>query len=80
MFGKDISTHYINVPYLIELSETEMLSLPSEQHRHYRWVRLEDLACDDSIHRYSKVFLGCLSDRLLNADNLNVNSLVNIKC
>ncbi|WP_263529020.1 GDP-mannose mannosyl hydrolase [Marinomonas sargassi] len=78
-FGEDISTHYINAPYLIELSETEMLSLPSEQHRHYRWVQIENLAYDDSIHRYSKVFLNYLNDWLINAERLGLNRLVNIK-
>ena len=80
VFGEEISTHYINAPYLIELSETDMLNLPSEQHRHYRWVKIEDLAGDDSIHRYSKVFLDCLRDRLLNTDYLDPKNLVNVKC
>lgn len=56
VFGDDISTHYINAPYLIELSENTTLNLPSEQHRHYRWVRVEDLVHDKTIHHYSKVF------------------------
>jgi|TARA_R110001583_G_scaffold179067_1_gene335563 colanic acid biosynthesis protein WcaH len=80
VFGDEITTHYINAPYLIELSETDTLNLPSEQHRHYRWVKIEDLACDDSIHRYSKVFLDCLCDRFLNADYLDPKNLVNVKC
>jgi colanic acid biosynthesis protein WcaH len=80
VFGEEVSTHYINAPYLIELSETDTLNLPSEQHRQYRWVKIEDLACDDSIHRYSKVFLDYLCDRLSNADYLDPKKLVNVKC
>ncbi|EOG7647132.1 GDP-mannose mannosyl hydrolase [Vibrio cholerae] len=64
VFGDDISTHYINAPYLIELSENTTLNLPSEQHRHYRWVRIGDLAYDESVHFYSKVFLDELKKRI----------------
>jgi colanic acid biosynthesis protein WcaH len=66
VFGEDVSTHYISAPYLIRLSETERLNLPAEQHRHYRWVNIEDFSCDDAIHHHSKVFLDCLCDLLLN--------------
>lgn len=64
VFGEDISTHYINAPYLIELTETDILNLPSEQHRHYRWVKVEDLAYDESVHFYSKIFLDELKKRI----------------
>lgn len=57
IFGEGISTHYINSPYLIELNEMQPLNLPSEQHRSYRWVRVENLAHDESVHFYSKIFL-----------------------
>ena len=65
VFGEDISTHYINSPYLIELTNSNSLNLPSEQHRHYRWVKLENLEHDDSVHFYSKIFLDQLKINVL---------------
>ncbi|WP_417537720.1 GDP-mannose mannosyl hydrolase [Marinomonas sp.] len=80
VFGEDISTHYINAPYLIKLTDTDALNLPSEQHRHYRWVKVDDLAHDDSIHHYSKVFLDHLSNVSINTVRLDPIELVNVKC
>ncbi|GGN38619.1 MULTISPECIES: GDP-mannose mannosyl hydrolase [Marinomonas] len=70
VFGEDISTHYVNAPYLVELSEINTLNLPSEQHRHYRWVKVADFSDDNSIHQYSKVFLDGLRDLFFTSSHL----------
>lgn len=80
VFGDDVSTHYINAPYLIELLATDTLDLPPDQHRHYRWVKVDDLACDDSIHDYSKLFIDHLCNVSINTVRLDPIELVNVKC
>lgn len=59
IFGEDISTHYINTPYLLQLNEQDLL-LPTEQHSEYKWVALSALEQDASVHQFSKVFLPAL--------------------
>lgn len=60
VFGVGVSTHYINAPYLIILSENTILDPPSDQHQEYRWVSIYELDQDESVHQYSKVFLDSL--------------------
>lgn len=57
VFGDDISTHYINAPYLIQLSKETILDLPIDQHQEYRWISIDELNQDETAHEYSKVFL-----------------------
>lgn len=60
VFGDDVSTHYINAPYLIKLLDGIVLNLPTEQHQEYRWVNICDFSKDETVHRFSKVFLKVL--------------------
>lgn len=60
-FSDDVSTHYINATHVIRLSE-ENLTLPTEQHRHYRWVTVEKLCSDELIHGFSKGFYPTLNN------------------
>ena len=48
----DVSTHYINLAYEIEVSGLE--DLPKEQHDDYRWFDLEELMQSNEVHRYVK--------------------------
>ena len=57
VFGGNISTHYINAPYLIMLPDNTKLNAPTDQHQGYRWVAIDDLTNDETVHRFSKVFL-----------------------
>lgn len=59
VFGSDISTHYVNTPYLLQVDE-KTLMLPKEQHSSYKWVALSSLESDQSVHHFSKVFLAAL--------------------
>ncbi|NRQ42232.1 GDP-mannose mannosyl hydrolase [Rheinheimera sp. YQF-2] len=56
IFGCNISTHYINTPYLLRINEQDLV-LPTEQHSEYKWVALSTLTQDASVHQFSKVFL-----------------------
>lgn len=55
----NVSTHYINTPYLVN-TRKEMIDAPSIQHDSYRWIPLNKIEADLTIHEYSKVFLPAL--------------------
>ncbi len=55
-FSKEVSTHYINATHVLRL-ECDELNLPKEQHSQYRWLGVQTLKKDASVHQYSKVFL-----------------------
>ncbi|GIT98446.1 GDP-mannose mannosyl hydrolase [Sulfurovum sp. TSL1] len=48
----DVSTHYVNLGYEIEVSDLE--DLPRDQHNEYRWFGLEELIQNDEVHKYVK--------------------------
>lgn len=56
---EDVSTHYINTPYLIKINKSDV-NAPKKQHDSYRWVSLDKVDEDLSIHKYSKVFIPAL--------------------
>jgi colanic acid biosynthesis protein WcaH len=49
---QDISTHYINLAYEIEIEET--LNLPTEQHNEYQWLTIDELLKSKQVHKYVK--------------------------
>ncbi len=62
-FGDDITTHYINATHLV-IIENKKLDLPSVQHLAYRWIGLDEIEYDNTVHQYSKVFLVALKKML----------------
>ncbi len=48
----DVSTHYVNLGYEIEVSGLD--DLPKDQHNEYRWFGLEELIHSDEVHTYVK--------------------------
>ncbi len=58
-FSTDVSTHYINATHVVRLS-TELLALPKEQHSCYRWIAIDEIELDETVHVFSKVFLPAL--------------------
>lgn len=64
VFGADVSTHYVNAPYLIMANNIKALSLPKQQHHSYRWQNINEIEQDDSVHQYSKVFLNALKHHI----------------
>jgi colanic acid biosynthesis protein WcaH len=49
---QDVSTHYINLAYEIEIEET--LNLPTEQHNEYQWLTIDELLQSRQVHKYVK--------------------------
>ena len=64
VFGRDISTHYVNAPFFLKNDELDLNSLPKLQHQDYRWLALEQFEHDATIHSYSKLFIPALKTRL----------------
>jgi colanic acid biosynthesis protein WcaH len=48
----NISTHYINLGYEVEVSELQ--SLPSDQHNDYKWFSINELMQSNEVHNYVK--------------------------
>jgi len=49
---QDVSTHYVNLAYGIEIEGT--LNLPTEQHNEYQWLTIEELLKSKQVHKYVK--------------------------
>ncbi len=49
---QDVSTHYINLAYEIEIEET--LNLPTEQHNEYQWLTIDELLKSKRVSKYVK--------------------------
>ncbi|WP_173498930.1 MULTISPECIES: GDP-mannose mannosyl hydrolase [unclassified Marinobacterium] len=63
VFDKTTSTHYINAAHWVRLEIDNLPNIPTEQHQNYRWVPWHTIQSDDSIHRFSKVFIDELKKR-----------------
>ena len=49
---QDVSTHYVNLAYEIEIEE--ILNLPTEQHNEYQWLTIDELLKSKQVHQYVK--------------------------
>ena len=49
---QDVSTHYVNLAYEIEIEEA--LNLPTEQHNDYQWLTIDELLKSKQVHKYVK--------------------------
>ena len=49
---QDVSTHYVNLAYEIEIEET--LNLPTKQHNEYQWLTIDELLESNQVHEYVK--------------------------
>ena len=57
IFGSEISTHYINLAYEIEINEikiTDLKNLPKKQHSEYKWFKKEEILKSNEVHKYVK--------------------------
>jgi colanic acid biosynthesis protein WcaH len=48
-------THYVVRAYLVD-ADPEIESLPTEQHKEYRWFDPNELISDDRVHRYTREY------------------------
>jgi colanic acid biosynthesis protein WcaH len=51
---QDVSTHYVNLAYEIEIEET--LNLPNEQHNEYQWLTIDELLESKQVHNHVKYY------------------------
>ena len=49
---QDLSTHYVNLAYEIEIQET--FNLPTEQHNEFQWLTIDELLKSNLVHKYVK--------------------------
>ena len=49
---QDVSTHYVNLAYEIEIEDTP--NLPTEQHNEYQWLTINELLKSEQVHKYVK--------------------------
>ena len=49
---QDVSTHYVNLAYEIEIEEAP--KLPTEQHNEYQWLTIDELLKSKQVHKYVK--------------------------
>jgi colanic acid biosynthesis protein WcaH len=48
----DVSTHYVNLAYEIEV--VEIPDLPTDQHNEYQWLAIDELLESKQVHKYVK--------------------------
>jgi len=61
VFSDEISTHYINAAHALMIKQDDLKSLPTdEQHAGYRWMNLEEIKNNESVHEYTKAYLAFL--------------------
>lgn len=53
--GKDFSTHYIVLGFRLRVKEAA-LTLPTEQHNAYRWMKPEQLTVSEEVHDNSRAY------------------------
>jgi colanic acid biosynthesis protein WcaH len=66
-FSTNVSTHYINATHAIRNNSGD-LNLSKEQHKSYRWLSIEDLIDDKTVHKFSKIYTPQLIEWLNNHD------------
>jgi colanic acid biosynthesis protein WcaH len=52
----NVSTHYINVAYQLNLDSTNLDALAKTQHSSYRWISVSDLMLKEDIHSNVKAY------------------------
>lgn len=53
VFGSHITTHYVVLAYTLH-ADLALSDLPRAQHGEYRWVSVDDLLSDESVHTHVK--------------------------
>lgn len=60
-FAPEVSTHYVNLPLWLQLTQGEetQLQLPQgtgEQHARWKWLALDQAATDAAVHAYVRIY------------------------
>ena len=62
IFGDDVTTHYVNLPHLVEINSSFSPQLDS-QHVSYCWINLADAQKNDLIHPYALKYVNWILER-----------------
>jgi colanic acid biosynthesis protein WcaH len=60
IFGDDISTHYVNLAYLLDFDiilnnkNIRITNIPFNQHSEYTWLSKEEILNKNDVHKYVK--------------------------
>ncbi|MDO9206675.1 MAG: hypothetical protein Q7T91_00340, partial [Sulfuricurvum sp.] len=56
VFGDHITTHYVVLAYTLHTSTLNLqnLSFINDQHGEYRWISVDDLIADETVHTHVK--------------------------
>ncbi|MCB1286515.1 NUDIX domain-containing protein [Mycolicibacterium sp.] len=58
-----VSTHYVNLPHLVRLDHSpDPDTLPTDQHRQWRWQNAAEAAVADDVHPYARVSAQIVAD------------------
>ena len=58
-----VSTHYVNLPHLVRLDHSpDPDTLPTDQHRQWRWQDAAEAAVADDVHPYARVSAQIVAD------------------
>lgn len=67
IFGEEISTHYVNLPYFIHYEKKPPILL-DYQHDCFKWFNLKDVANGKDFHEYIKCYASwIISEQLIEA-------------
>jgi colanic acid biosynthesis protein WcaH len=69
-FSPETSTHYVNLPHWLEISEHEKLNIqlpkgPGFQHSHWHWFDLDAIEKEATIHPYARIYAKWITSELL---------------
>ncbi|KPZ72988.1 GDP-mannose mannosyl hydrolase [Shewanella sp. P1-14-1] len=60
--GENFSTHYIALGYRLIVGE--LPNLPKEQHCDYKWLSVEELLLDSTVHKHSRWYFDKTADTI----------------
>lgn len=68
-FSDSISTHYVNLPHYLRISDNQQQQLSIEhgdelQHDSYTWLPLDEAENSGLVHKYSRVYASVLNNKL----------------
>lgn len=63
-FGEHLSTHYVALGFLVKLEAEVGFSVSDNQHSDLKWIPLDVLDADESVHEMTKAYLSAVRQLL----------------
>ena len=63
-FGEHLSTHYVALGYLVKLDAEVSFAVGDSQHSDLKWIALDGLEADESVHDMTKAYLPAVRELL----------------